>query len=233
MNVKNIQLAMLKKLIYIGIILIALTSCNGKLTESAGGFVISIDAKRIPYGGTALVTVESSRPVRADDIIVTVTVPGETTEGLTPESRDAKSSLFHITVGPDMNSSDGMRIITAVTGHGTRKVVAKASYLVGSVIADYTIMTYFPDSGTKLAMNDYLGQFTGLGGNLVVLHANIGAEAVWGGSTEIKAVWPSKVCIKSASPEHDRLEMMLNITDSLGIPSFISFSLDLSNPDHR
>jgi len=233
MNGKNKQLAMLKKLIYTGIILIVFTSCNGMLKESDGGLVISIDAKRIPYGGTALVMIESYKPVRAEDLMVTVTVPGEGTKELTPESRDAKSSLFHITVGPDMNSSDGMRIITAVTGHGTRQVVAKASYLAGSVIADYTIMTHFPDMGTKPAMNDYLEQFTGLGGNLVVLHANIGAEAVWGGSTGIKAVWPSKVCIKSASPEHDRIEMMLDITDSLGIPALISVSWDLSNPDLR
>jgi len=73
--------------------------------------------------------------------------------------------------------------------------------------------------------------FTDLVGNFVVLHANIGAEKVWGGTTEIRAVWPSKVCRTSASPDKDKIEMMLNITDSLGLPSLISVSWDLSDPD--
>lgn len=68
MNGKNKQVAMLKKLIYTGIILIVFTSCNGMLKESDGGLVISIDAKRIPYGGTALVMIESYKPVRAEGI---------------------------------------------------------------------------------------------------------------------------------------------------------------------
>lgn len=225
------QLPILKSVFYTVIILFFFTSCTGNGKESAENLVIKIDAKRILSGESVLVTVESSRKIKANDLMLTISVPAAGTKELVAEGQNAQSSTFHVKIGPDMNTSDGFRTITAVTGHNTGKVIAKASYIVGNVIADYAIMINFPDSGCRPAMNDYIRQFTDLGGNLVVLHANIGAEKVWGGTFETRAVWPSEVCKKSASPDKDRMEMMLNITDSLGLPSLISVSWDLSDPD--
>ena len=231
MKEKIWQLSRFKNILYTVITLIFFTSCVGNSKDPGKDLVIKIEAKRILSGDSILVTVESSKPVRAEDIRLTISVPGLGTKKLVMEGQSAKSSTFHVTISPDMNTSGGFRTITAVAGHGAGKEIAKASYIVGNVIADYAIMINFPDSGSRTAMNDYINQFTDLGGNLVVLHANIGAEKVWGGATEIRAVWPSKVCKTSASPENDRMEMMLNITDSLGLPSLISVSWDLTDPD--
>ncbi len=211
--------------------LILLISCTDCGRGPHKDLVIRTEAKRINYGDSILVTIESSGPVKADDLMITVSAPAEGTKQIKAEGQDRKSTVFHFTIGADINTSDGLRTITAIAGHGAGKAVAKASYIVGNIVADYAIMINFPDSGSKAAMNDYIKQFTDLGGNMVVLHANIGAEKVWGGTTEIRAVWPSKVCKTSALPENDRMEMMLNITDSLGLPALISVSWDLSDPD--
>ncbi len=52
---------------------------------------------------------------------------------------------------------------------------------------------------------------------------------MWGGTTRVRAIWASKVCKNSVSPADDRIEKMLNLTDKMGIPSFISVSWDLSD----
>ena len=231
MKEKSYQISILRTLFFTGIVLLLFLSCTGHGMKSDKDLVIRTEVKRIIRGDSILVTIESSGPINANDLMVTISAPTIGTVKLEVEGQYSKSSAFHITAGPEINASDGLRIITAVAGHGSGKTIAKASYIVGNIVADYAIMINFPDSASKAAMNDYIKQFTDLGGNMVVLHANIGAEKVWGGTTEIRAVWPSKVCRTSAPPENDRMEMMLNITDSLGLPALISVSWDLSDPD--
>ena len=231
MKEKSLQISVLKCLLFTVIALLLSLSCTSHGKRPDKDLVIRAEAKRIMPGDSILVIIESSGPINANDLMVTVSVPTLGTKKLEAKGQNSKSSTFLITIGPEINTSDGLRTITAIAGHGAGKVIAKASYIVGNVIADYAIMINFPDSGSRPAMNDYLRQFTDLGGNLVVLHANIGAEKVWRGTTEIRAVWPSKVCRTSVSPESDRMEMMLNITDSLGLPALISVSWDLSDPD--
>lgn len=108
-------------------------------------------------------------------------------------------------------------------------MVGKASFLYGKVVLDYAIMANFADSGTVMDITEYLNRFIKIGGNAITLHANIATEKVWGGTTRIRAIWASKVCKNAVKESDDRIEMMLNLTDKMGIPSFISVSWDLSD----
>ena len=124
---------------------------------------------------------------------------------------------------------DGFYGITAVCKYGHKQMVGKASFLYGKVVLDYAIMANFADSGTVTDMTDYLNRFIKIGGNAITLHANIATEKVWGGTTRVRAIWVSKVCKNAVQKSDDRIEMMLNLTDKMGIPSFISVSWDLSD----
>ena len=124
---------------------------------------------------------------------------------------------------------DGFYGITAVCKYGPKQMVGKASFLYGKVVLDYAIMANFADSGTVTEMTDYLNRFIKIGGNAITLHANIATEKVWGGTTRVRAIWASKICKNAVQESDDRIEMMLNLTDKMGIPSFISVSWDLSD----
>lgn len=208
-------------------------SCSREDTDKCGNLVVRTDKKRISPGDTVFVTVESPLPVRAKDISLFITDPGIGTKELKLNQQNDRSDVFHAIIEPGLSKSDGLRIITAVSGGKNRIMTGKAAYLSGNIIADYAIMINFPDSACQYSMQDYLKQFTGIGGNMIILHANIGAEKVRDGTVEIKAVWPSVICKASASPDKDRIDMMLNITDSLGIAAMISVSWDLSDPNLR
>src|SRR5664280_2786949 len=121
---------------------------------------------------------------------------------------------------------DGFYGITAICKYGHKQMVGKASFLSGKVVLDYAIMANFADSGTVMDITEYLNRFIKIGGNAITLHANIATEKVWGGTTRIRAIWASKVCKNAVKESDDRIEMMLNLTDKMGIPSFISVSWD-------
>ena len=194
--------------------------------------------------GTIIITVDKKRPDPGDTVFITVTMnsardPGRTevflvkptkgSEKLEITKDHSNNSNLNCRVIIDNNFPEGFYVITAVNNNGREQTAGKASFLLGKVVLDYAITSNFNDSGTAADMENYLDRFVNEGGNALTLHANIAAEKMWGGTSRVRAVWASKVCKNAVASDADRIEMMLNLTDKIGIPSFISVSWDLTD----
>jgi hypothetical protein len=190
---------------------------------------ITVSKKRVIKGDTVLFKVQINSQKKPDQVNAFFINPAKGTEKLALEKNPGNKDEYigKIILGNDY--TDGFYGITAVCKYGHNQLVGKGSFLSGKIVLDYAIMSNFSDSGTTADMTDYLDKFIKAGGNAVVLHANIAAEKVWGGTTRVRAIWASKVCKNAVKPADDRIEKMLNLTDKAGIPSFISVSRDFSD----
>jgi hypothetical protein len=216
-------------LLIAGMIIIRRDSVNRENNGQKNTINITVSKKRVNYGDTLFFKVSINSQKKPDQVEAFLVKPAKGTDKLVIDKglKDKNEYSGKIILGNDC--ADGFYGITAVCKYGHDQVVDKASFLSGKIVLDFAIMANFADSGTVAEMTDYLDRFIKVGGNAITLHANIATEKVWGGTTRIRAVWASKVCKNAVSPADDRIEMMLNLTDKLGIPSFISVSWDLSD----
>jgi len=218
-------------LFFIGLALIILECCNEQKNKESqkNGIEITINKKRFKPGDTVTFNIAYNFKKRPDSIGVYLVKPTKGTEKLTVEKNTENKNEYHgkIILGNDI--PDGLYVITAIASNGSEKAVGKSSFLSGNIILDYVLMLNFSDSMAVSDMENYINAFLKIGGNALCLHANISTEKVWGGTTIAKAVWASKVCKNAVSEQNDKIEMMLKLTDKLGIPSIISIEYDCTD----
>lgn len=122
-------------------------------------------------------------------------------EGYIETNKSGKQGLWNITV----YSSDG-------------KVLGKAHFLTGYVIGDFFIVGgRVPENSAKSYMNEYLDNFSSIGGNFMVAHYIINTK---------QAMYPSKVC--AVASKKDYLGTFLDLCDQKGYPVLISISWDFT-----
>ena len=218
-------------LVLILIIFLTVIRCDpsGKSRNQKGMITITVDKKRPNPGDTVIITVSmnSVRDPGQTEVFLVKPTKGSVKLELTKDH--SNNSKLNSSVIIDKNFPEGFYVVTAVNNNRREQTAGKASFLLGKVVLDYAITSNFNDSGTAADMKNYLDRFVNAGGNALTLHANIAAEKVWGGTSRVRAVWASKVCKNAVANDADRIEMMLNLTDKMGIPSFISVSWDLTD----
>lgn len=226
----NIKIPVLAVLA-VGVLFCLLCSscCRQKMSRKGNALTVSVDKKRVTAGDSVNITVTVLRKCSPDKLQAFLIQPLKGVKSIALRPDEKNPNLFHGTVLPGDNTTEGFHGITVVENTGNRKLTGKAWYLFGKVVGDYSIMSNFPDTNCRVNMLHYLNQFVAVGGNMITLHANIGTEAVWGGPPVLRAVWPSKVCRNAVSPKDDRIETMLRLTDSIGVPSLISVTWDLTD----
>lgn len=194
--------------------------------EKEDQILVTADKKRVFPGDSVLFTVLTPRKYSINELQAFLLQPTKGVKKLQLGKKEKNE--FAGIILPEDNQTEGFYEITVIAGKG-EKQVGKCSYLLGKIIGDFAIMGNFADAAFRDDMLQYLDEFRSIGGNMVVLHANISTEVVWGGTSEERAIWASKVCKKAVPAEGDRIEMMLSLTDSLGLPSFISVTWDLTD----
>ncbi|MBG0860142.1 MAG: DUF4434 domain-containing protein, partial [Bacteroidales bacterium] len=217
-------------LLLVVIALLCFAACNVILHDgNEERITITLSKKRAMPGDSVKVEV-SVIPLHSSEkteIFLMTPTRGTTELSLAKDSGTKGKITGEILLDRDCPS--GFYVITAMQQNGGKSCAGKASFLVGKVVLDFAIMSSFSDSATAVDMETYLTRFISTGGNALTLHANMAAEKVWGGTTEMKAVWASKVCKNAADAPDDRIEMMLDLTDKAGLPSFLSVSWDLTD----
>jgi len=221
----------LTSLILAATIALVFSSCEsgGGSDSKKGSITITANRKRANPGDTVVFTVALNSLKQPGQTEVFIVIPAKGTEKLAVERVPGTDVKFTGRIILNDESPEGFYVVTAVHGTGDRQVSAKASFLTGKVVLDFAIMANFDDSAALADMESYLGTFTKAGGNALTLHANMATERVWGGTSSIRAVWASEICKKAVDRSGDRIEMMLNLTDKMGIPSLLSVSWDLTD----
>lgn len=146
---------------------------------------------------------------------------------LNPEGKKLASPAktgFRTEIELEPDSSEGLYVITASAQIGRKKVAAKASFLVGSLVGDFMIVNYL-DGETPAALEQdlrsYFRKFREIGGNLVIVHSLITPE---------KAYYPSAICGKAAAKgsSDDRVGLALRLAAEYGLACFLSVSWDMT-----
>ena len=217
----------LSSLLLISSVTVISESCNQHNSENdqKNRVEVSVSKKRAIPGDTVIFKIACYSQKRPDGIGVYLVKPTKGVEKLSVEESNEKENEYTGKIVLKHAISEGLYGITAIVSNGNKKTVGKASFLSGKVVLDYAIMANFGDSGTVSDMKNYLDAFIKIGGNALTLHANMATEKT-GGNPRSRAVWASKICKNAALAPDDRIEMMLNLTDKLGLPSFISITWD-------
>jgi hypothetical protein len=193
--------------------------------EEDDQILITVSKKRTLPGDSVLFTVSVPQEYSINDLQTFLLQPGKGVKKL-QLGKDEKNGFTGVIL-PEDNQTEGFYEITVI-GSKREKLVGKGSYLLGKIIGDFAIMSNFTDTAYRKDMLQYLNEFKLAGGNMIVLHANIGTFA-GGGTPGECAVWASQTCKRAVKAEEDRIEMMLSLTDSLGLASFISVTWDLTD----
>jgi len=196
--------------------------------------------KSEPAGLSLETIVSPFRPARGETVVIESTVrtaksgpvkiearmfiPGKGPEILSMtevQSADPAAKKFRAGKKVEADAPEGFYTLTVAATQGRQRVVSKGSFLLGSLIGDFTILSSFPTDGLEKDMRAYFEEFQKLGGNLVIIHSVITPE---------KAYYPSAVCSKPAvagSPE-DRISLALKLAAEYGLTALLSVSWDMT-----
>lgn len=145
-------------------------------------------------------------------------VPGEGRRdlGLVKAGTELRVYQARIPVGED--APQGLYVVTVRAADEGRRAVGKASFIVGKLIGDFTVVSAIPEAGGAGDTARYLGRFREAGGNFLILH-DIITQKPW---------YPSKVTSRptAAGSADDRLGLALDAADRLGLPCLISVVWD-------
>jgi len=154
------------------------------------------------------------------EYISTLLRPGESYEKLFPVGVDT-----HFAFGVDEESRDGLYVATGYVrvkkdGFPLTLAIAKRSFLLGRIVADFLHLPLLPSSGVKEYLRGYIERFKALGGNLLIVHPLV---------TDERALYPSNVCERRLLSETDVLAQILSECDTAGIAVLLSLGWDVSS----
>ena len=126
--------------------------------------------------------------------------------------------VYHARIPVGQDAPPGLYVLTVRAEDAGRRAVGKASFLVGQVIGDFTIVSAIPETGGAEDTARYLERFREAGGNFLILH-DIITQKPW---------YPSKVTSRptAAGSADDRLGTALDAAERLGLPCLISVVWD-------
>jgi len=118
----------------------------------------------------------------------------------------------------DPEDPKGLYVLTTVvrTKSG-RKLIAKRSFLSGSLTADFFCPDRMPKGNPAIYVPQYLQSFRALGGNLVIFHPSVGRD---------RPFYESGLTTKRVVPANDMLDMVLRECSRRGIAVLVSVCWD-------
>lgn len=121
----------------------------------------------------------------------------------------------------EADAPEGFYTLTVTAIQGRQRVVSKGSFLLGSLIGDFTIVSSFAADGLEKDMRAYFKEFKESGGNLIILHSLI---------TTDRAFYPSNICLKpaAAGSAEDRIGLALKLAAEYGLTALLSVSWDMT-----
>jgi len=127
---------------------------------------------------------------------------------------DERTLAFRV----DPEDPKGLYVLTAVvrTKSG-QKLIAKRSFLSGSLTADFFRPDKMPKGNPAIYVPQYLQSFRALGGNLVIFHPSVGKD---------RPFYDSGLTTKRVVPANDILEVVLRECSRRGIAVLVSVCWD-------
>jgi hypothetical protein len=207
------------------------------LVVSCLGFLIFSSACRSAEPFSIMVSVDRFRPEPGDRVLATVEIkgravlkdlklksalfiPGKGVQELDLKKTKKDSGIFQSEVYLSQDAGEGLYGITVEARKGSLSAVGKASFLVGKIIGDFTIVSAFPQDDVESDISQYMENFKRIGGNLIIIH-DIVTQKAW---------YPSKVCRFSSAPDspEDRVGLALNLAEKYGLSTLISVGWDMT-----
>lgn len=225
------------KQIFMLLLICSIAAASASCSQQKKGYIpgkgleVSVNKKRVVPGDTVVFRVLSELSIDPGQLEVFLIRPTRGIEKLAVKTAAENKNEFNGSLVLQNDITDGIYGITAVASYGQKQVVGKATFLSGKVVLDFAIMASFADTNTISEMASYLDNFSNVGGNAITLHANMSSDLAGGGSPRMHAVWASKVCKRAVNASDDRIEMMLKMADTLGLPSILSVSWDCTDPE--
>ncbi|MGA2587886.1 MAG: hypothetical protein ABSF88_12790 [Candidatus Aminicenantales bacterium] len=181
---------------------------------------VSVDKTRPKPGETVRVSavVRTSDSIDEVDLKAVFLVPTKGPRDLTLKLASRALGLFKGEIRLAADAPQGFYGITISSTKPSAPVAGKASFVVGKVVGDFMIVSAMPETGAEADTADYMREFTGIGGNMLVVHDIINKKA-W---------YPSTVCAVAAQPHStdDRVGLTLDLADRFGLPSLVTVVWD-------
>jgi len=188
---------------------------------------IQVDKVRPKPGETVgvAVVVSSPSPHRGVKVNGSLFVPtrGAAALELRPAGEAGSTEARYqgsVVLGPD--SAEGLYALTVEAVGGQDKVLGKASFLLGKVVADFLPVSALPNENLEQDLRAYYEDFRKTGGNVVIIHNFI---------TD-KALYPSRVCAKAAAAgsTDDKVTLALRLAEEFGLTAFLTAGWDMTRP---
>jgi hypothetical protein len=210
----------------LGLLFVSPTACRKDASSAAAEPVplsveVTLDTRRPKPGESVKASVWVRDGTPGESVpSATLFVPGRGAAALSLQPSGREIRLFEAEIPIAAEAPPGIYVLTARVEGPNSRAVGKASFLVGKVIGDFTIVSAIPESGGRADTDAYLARFRDAGGNFVILHDIINKKA-W---------YPSKVCglAASAGSEDDRLGPALDAADRLGLSCLITVVWDMT-----
>lgn len=196
--------------------------CIAASTHSlASDLTVRVDRAKVERGQTVAVSINADRAQEVQASLVTPTV------GTRPLqlSRSADGTVSATIEIPAISPS-GLFVVHAWTGDKSKPSdVGKASFRVGNIVADFSIMNYVDKERRAADLDAYLSDFRSVGGNFLIAHNLIIPSG---------AFYPSGIARTDvvAGGSNDLIELLLERADRQGIPVLLSVSWDMTRQSH-
>lgn len=187
---------------------------------------------------TINVALNRTRPQRGETIEVRV----EVIKGKTPSSEPIHAVLFSPSSGTSglilqtvyghrgqyraeiklgSQAAEGIYVIHVWAGEAASpEAVGKATFLLGRVVTDFFVANYLDESQPAADLDNYLKEFSQVGGNFLIAHNLLTANRVY---------YPSKIASANVPRStSDIVELVLNRADKYGYAVLLSVSWDMT-----
>lgn len=179
---------------------------------------LSVSRAKIERGQTVEITVKSTSK---DLLQASLLKPSIGVENLSLQKIEA--GVFRTEVEIKADAPAGLYVVHAWTGEKENpNAVAKASFRVGNIVADYFVANYLDKQKPGEDLDNYLKSFGEVGGNFLIAHNLIVSSG---------AFYPSKVArtdVKTRGAGNDFVELILDRADREGFSVLLSVSWDVT-----
>lgn len=217
-----------KRLPFLGLLFILeLTATIAQASSQTTVIDISLDRTRPQRGEMVEVTVRALQGdgPSTDLVHALLLQPSKGTTELVLRKVSGRGA-YRTEIPIGLQAPEGIYVVHVWTGEAAKPLaVGKATFLLGRVVADFFIASYLDETQPAQDLDNYLKEFSQVGGNFLIAHNLI---------TPTKVYYPSKITQTGVvrGSAGDLVELVLSRADKYGYAVLLSVSWDMTRQSH-
>ena len=217
------QKASLARAAFVTLALLAANSVSALAATAKEQVTVSLSQARAEPGETVSVKIavfQNGLPSH-EAVHAVLLKPSAGTEPLSLSPASQKMGFYSAVVSLPKSAPPGLYLIHAWSGNSEHPLaVGKASFLLGTLVGDFLIVSALDKADPSADLNGYLDEFHRIGGNFLIAHNLITAD---------RAYFPCAACkLRLHSNRQDIVELLLSQADQRGYSVLLSVGWDMT-----